>query len=125
MKLLVMQFSPFTRHLIPLRSKYPPQHPVLKHPQSMFFPFLYEYIHIKKEVSLPHPVYTFGFPTDRVYSLAFLLAPFSFSKRPQEDISKWAAIHFSPMPRIAILLYVVRHAVLLLKPNVPAVMQIT
>jgi hypothetical protein len=21
-----MQFSPFTRHLIPLRSKYPPQH---------------------------------------------------------------------------------------------------
>jgi hypothetical protein len=25
-------------HLIPLRSKYPPQHPVLKHPQSMFLP---------------------------------------------------------------------------------------
>jgi hypothetical protein len=33
-KLLVMQFSPFSRHLIPLRSKYPPQHLVLKHPQS-------------------------------------------------------------------------------------------
>jgi hypothetical protein len=33
-----MQFSPFTRHLIPLRSKYPPQHPVLKHPQSLFLP---------------------------------------------------------------------------------------
>jgi hypothetical protein len=31
-----MQCSPFSRHLIPLRSKYPPQHPVLKHPQSMF-----------------------------------------------------------------------------------------
>jgi hypothetical protein len=30
MKLLIMQFSLFTRHLIPLRSKYPPQHPVLK-----------------------------------------------------------------------------------------------
>jgi hypothetical protein len=27
-----MQFSPFTRHLIPLQSKYPPQHSVLKHP---------------------------------------------------------------------------------------------
>jgi hypothetical protein len=26
-----MQFSPFSRLLIPLRSKYPPQHPVLKH----------------------------------------------------------------------------------------------
>jgi hypothetical protein len=37
-KLLVMQFSPITRHLIPLRSKYPPQHPVLKQPQSMFLP---------------------------------------------------------------------------------------
>jgi hypothetical protein len=31
-----MQFSPFYRHLIPLPSKYPPQHPVLKHPQSVF-----------------------------------------------------------------------------------------
>jgi hypothetical protein len=31
-----MQFSPPSRHLIPLRSKYPPQHPVLKHRQSMF-----------------------------------------------------------------------------------------
>jgi hypothetical protein len=30
-----MQCSPFSCHLIPLRSKYPPQHPVLKHPQSM------------------------------------------------------------------------------------------
>jgi hypothetical protein len=27
-----MQLSPFSRHLNPLRSKYPPQHPVLKHP---------------------------------------------------------------------------------------------
>jgi hypothetical protein len=30
-----MQFSPPFRHLIPLFSKYSPQHPVLKHPQSM------------------------------------------------------------------------------------------
>jgi hypothetical protein len=30
-----MQFSPFYRHLIPLRFKYPPQHLVLKHPQSV------------------------------------------------------------------------------------------
>jgi hypothetical protein len=33
-----MQFSPPSCHLISLRSKYPPQHPVLKHPQSMSFP---------------------------------------------------------------------------------------
>jgi hypothetical protein len=28
----------FLHSLVPLRSKYPPQHPVLKHPQSMFLP---------------------------------------------------------------------------------------
>jgi hypothetical protein len=38
MKLLIMQFSPPSRHFISLRSKYSPQHPVLKHPQSMFLP---------------------------------------------------------------------------------------
>jgi hypothetical protein len=31
-----MQLSQPSRQFIPLRSKYPPQHPVLKHPQSMF-----------------------------------------------------------------------------------------
>jgi hypothetical protein len=38
MELPVMQFSPPSRHSIPLRSKYSSQHPVLKHPQFMFFP---------------------------------------------------------------------------------------
>jgi hypothetical protein len=37
MKLLIMQFSPTSRHSISLQSKYSPQQPVLKHPQSMFF----------------------------------------------------------------------------------------
>jgi hypothetical protein len=32
-----MQFSPTSRHFLSLRSKHPPQHPVLKHPQPMFF----------------------------------------------------------------------------------------
>jgi hypothetical protein len=31
----IMQSSPASRPLIPLRSKYSPQHPVLKHPQSI------------------------------------------------------------------------------------------
>jgi hypothetical protein len=35
MKLLVMQFSPPSRHSIPLRSIDSPQYPVLKHPQSL------------------------------------------------------------------------------------------
>jgi hypothetical protein len=35
MKLLIMQFSPTSCHFISLRSKYSPQHPVLKHPQSI------------------------------------------------------------------------------------------
>jgi hypothetical protein len=38
MKLFIMQFFPFCCHLISSRYKYPPQHLVLKHPQSMFFP---------------------------------------------------------------------------------------
>jgi hypothetical protein len=29
-----MQFSPISRHFIPLRSKYSPQHPVFKHPHT-------------------------------------------------------------------------------------------
>jgi hypothetical protein len=36
MKLLIMQFSPTSNHFISLRLKYSPQHPVLKHPQSLF-----------------------------------------------------------------------------------------
>jgi hypothetical protein len=38
MKLLIMTFSPTSCHFISLRSKYSTQHPVLKHPQSMFLP---------------------------------------------------------------------------------------
>jgi hypothetical protein len=30
-----VELSPFPCHLIPRRSKYSPQHPVLKHPQSV------------------------------------------------------------------------------------------
>jgi hypothetical protein len=37
MKLPIVQLS-FSRYSIPLRSKYSPQHPVLKQPQSMLFP---------------------------------------------------------------------------------------
>jgi hypothetical protein len=35
MKLPIMQFSPSLHYFIPLRSKYSPQHPVLKHPHSV------------------------------------------------------------------------------------------
>jgi hypothetical protein len=38
MKLLIMQFSPTSCHFISLQSKHFPQHPVLKHPQSIFLP---------------------------------------------------------------------------------------
>jgi len=37
MKFLIMQSSPASYHFLPLRSKYSPQHPVLKHSQSRFF----------------------------------------------------------------------------------------
>jgi hypothetical protein len=38
MKLFIMQYSLFSCHIISLRSKYLPQHSVLKHPHSMFLP---------------------------------------------------------------------------------------
>jgi hypothetical protein len=38
MKLIIMQFSPTSCLIIPLWSKYSPQHPVVKHPQSLFLP---------------------------------------------------------------------------------------
>ena len=37
-KLLIMYFPPLFCYLIPLRSKYSPQHPILKHPQPTFLP---------------------------------------------------------------------------------------
>jgi hypothetical protein len=35
MKLHIVHLSPFSYYLIPLRSKYSPQHPVLKHPLAL------------------------------------------------------------------------------------------
>jgi len=37
MMLFIMKLSPVSCSFRPLSSKYSPQHPVLKHPQSMFF----------------------------------------------------------------------------------------
>jgi len=37
-KLLIMYFSPLPWYLVPLRPKYSPQQPILKHPQPMFLP---------------------------------------------------------------------------------------
>ena len=37
-KLHIMQFSPLPCYIVPLRPKYSPQHPVLKHPQATFLP---------------------------------------------------------------------------------------
>jgi hypothetical protein len=38
LELFIMQFSPFSCHLISLRSKYPPKYPVFRQSQSMFLP---------------------------------------------------------------------------------------
>jgi hypothetical protein len=38
MELLIMKFFPQSCYLVPLRPKYSPQHPILKHPQSKFLP---------------------------------------------------------------------------------------
>jgi hypothetical protein len=38
MKLFIIKFSPLPCYLVPLRPKYSPQHPILKHPQPTFLP---------------------------------------------------------------------------------------
>jgi len=48
MKLLIMRSSPASRHFLPHRSKYSPQHPVFRHPQTMFFPLCELVSHIYK-----------------------------------------------------------------------------
>jgi hypothetical protein len=42
MKLLILQPSLASRYFLPLRSKYSPQHPVLKHPQIYSLPLVSE-----------------------------------------------------------------------------------
>jgi hypothetical protein len=41
MKILIVQFPPISRHFLSLQFKYS-QHPVLKHPQSVCFPLMFE-----------------------------------------------------------------------------------
>jgi hypothetical protein len=38
MKLFIMNFSSLPCYLVPLRPKYSPQHPIVKHPQPTFLP---------------------------------------------------------------------------------------
>jgi hypothetical protein len=47
MNLLTMQFPPTSHHFISLRSKYSPQHPVLKHS-------LYSFLNVRDQVSYPY-----------------------------------------------------------------------
>jgi hypothetical protein len=67
MKLLVMPFFPFTRHLIPLRSKYPAQYPFLKRLQSPFD-------------QVPHPHKT----TDQIIVVSVLTLNCADSRQEEE-----------------------------------------
>jgi hypothetical protein len=49
-----MQFTPPSRHFIPLWSKYSPQHPVLKHPQFMFLTEMKTCRRTLREISFDH-----------------------------------------------------------------------
>jgi hypothetical protein len=74
MKLLIMQFSPTSYHFIPLRSKYSPQHPVLKQRPSFItiqnhrqnYSFLYSNFYVFRQPSLENSSYNFN--TGRIIS---------------------------------------------------------
>jgi hypothetical protein len=69
-----MQSSPASHHF-PLRSKYSPQHPVLRHPQSLFFPYC------EGQVSHPDKI------TGKI--VFFYILIFKFLERIQEDKRFW------------------------------------
>jgi hypothetical protein len=52
MKLFIMQSFPAFFHYLHLISKFSPQHPVLKHPQSAYFPYVTDHV--------SHPFKTMG-----------------------------------------------------------------
>jgi hypothetical protein len=77
MRLLILQCSSYSRHFLPLKSKkskYSPQHPVLKHPSYIFFPTVY---------SLSHPHKTL-----KIYSLVYFNLCV-FSERRRDKILNW------------------------------------
>jgi hypothetical protein len=58
MKLLIIQIFPTSCHFISLRSVYSPQHPVLKHPQSMFMSETKFHTHTEPLYTTLRPVYS-------------------------------------------------------------------
>jgi uncharacterized protein with HEPN domain len=75
MKLLIMQFSPISRHFMRLRYRYSAQHPVPKHPQSR---------NVRDKVL--HPYVT----TDKIIVLYIIIFMFLDSRRKDKTFwSEW------------------------------------
>jgi hypothetical protein len=66
-----MQFPHVSCQFIPLQSKYPPQHPVLKHTQSMS-------LNVRDQVSYPYRT------TSRIIVLYILISTFSIAGEKTE-----------------------------------------
>jgi hypothetical protein len=68
MKLLIKQFPPISRHIIPLRSKYCSQDHVLKHPQSILLILLVILLILLLLLQLPPHILVHSKP-NKIYSI--------------------------------------------------------
>jgi hypothetical protein len=99
MKLLIMQPSPASCQLIPLRTKYPPQHPVLKHPQSIFFPQCQRqsFIPIQKRTLWPATCkFNLLDLILKVFYVRWIFHVFCLTT-PQNSKREWSLTHRSPL----------------------------